>query len=112
MMRETKVLPRHVWPSGLPKFAANLRSDAQHLSARLAIPFEDDVDGLGDVREAYVQLPSGRVVALRQHLQSDSGETVVYVDASDAVVAVIDELKVALSLSPDDFSWIADEAGA
>ena len=103
------VLDSHKWPGGLARAVAILREDPETLSARLALHFHDDVDDLDRLQQAYLRLPSGRVVVLRRHANHPVPGTPLYSDVNDSVGLALEEVMLSLELQPSDIAWVADE---
>lgn len=99
-------LTEYRWPSGLPSAVAVMRGDITQIASRYGWQYIEDVDGLGSIRQIYLQLPTGRVLVLRQHLEENAAHTDVYTDSNDNLTAALGELSYVLGLTEADFEWI------
>ena len=106
----------HRFPSGTDWGLVSLRMPVDDIAARFGWTVERwEEDGLGPATGLLVELPSGRVVLLRelQHVRKYYGEEgpTVHVDAGDlaafGIEALVAEILEGLGMSRDLVKWIA-----
>ena len=117
MKQITQVL-EHRFPSGFDWGIAGLSVSLDDLAARFGVDLQGwDEDGLGPARGAFIRLPSGRVVLIRElaHVAkhySWCGIDVI-ADAGDLVASgvcpLIDEVVSAFGISDGMIAWAAGE---
>jgi hypothetical protein len=79
------------------------------LEQRLAVTFHRDVDGLGGMRQVYLQLWEDLTVVLRRHDGDPEPGTAIYADCQTVPSEVFSAVKEAFSISDADASWIASD---
>lgn len=108
----------YMFPSGFDQQIAILAIPLDVLTTRLGIKLEKwDEDGLGVARGAFIRLPSGKVILLREfkYIVEHRGfrETEIIADGQDvatfSVSPLVDEVCVAFDLPPSMIEWTAGD---
>jgi hypothetical protein len=118
-MGEVSQVFNHRFPSGLEQWIATWELNLDDVAARFgATPQTWIEDGLGPLRGVLFQLPSGRIILIREltHLTKQWGRSVIDVCADgDDIVALgpdslVDEIAGALGLPSSARAWKAPES--
>jgi hypothetical protein len=95
------------WSSGGERAIATLLSEPEQLEPVLRIHFTDQTDELDRLRDAFILLPSGRLMQL---LWRPEGGTMIWIDRHVSPREALQEFRAIASIPESAFSWIDDEA--